>query len=73
MRALCVLLIVCGACVTKPAPKATTPPPPEPTVEPALGAQPAPGAPVGRPAPRPTPPPKPDFKGDPCSGGEKPH
>jgi hypothetical protein len=59
MRALCLLLIVCGACTKKPAAKAPTPPPPAempaPTPEAAPGSQPV------------------ERIGDPCEGGEKPN
>ncbi len=60
MRALCLLLILCGACAKKPAPKA--PPPPPATDEPAAdpAAAPVDSQPVER-------------RGDPCEGGEKPH
>jgi hypothetical protein len=59
MRALCLLLIVCGACTKKPAPKTPVPPPAETTA----------------PAPSSTPPEPETMerKGDPCEGGEKPN
>jgi hypothetical protein len=61
MRALCLLLIVCGACMKKPAAKAAAPTPPaDATPAPSPGAPPPPTQTMER-------------KGDPCSGGEKPH
>ena len=64
MRALCLVLILCGACAKKPPAKAPAPP-----AEPAAAPAPeAPGAPDAQPMER-----KGSRKGDPCEGGEKPH
>jgi hypothetical protein len=66
MRALCLVLILCGACAKKPPVKAP-PPAAEPAAEPAPAAAP-PGVPIPEPMER-----KGGKRGDPCEGGEKPH
>jgi len=63
MRALCLVLILCGACVKKTPAKAP-PPPAEPAAAPAPAAEPPGSQPMER---------KGGRQGDPCEGGEKPH